>query len=67
MSETRNELLGLLSYVKNTDNKDFYLQMLLERFYYDLKRKQEDLESELAEVKSDMEVLEYVKKELNIK
>ena len=67
MSETRNELLGLLRYVNSEDNKDIYLSCLLERFEIDLKRKKEDLQNELKQVNSDMETLEYVKEKLNVK
>ena len=65
MSETRNELLHLLHYITSDSDKDVYLEMLLERFDIDLKRKKDTLENELKQVKEDMETLEFVKTKLN--
>ncbi len=64
-NEIRNELLGLLSYVKSKDeDKDIQLDILLDRFEIDIKRKLEDLEYEKRELKDNLRTLEYVKEQL---
>lgn len=65
-NETRNELLAILSLMKSED-KDLKLKALLERFEYDIKDKQKELERQQAELNENMELLEYVKKELGVK
>ena len=65
-NETRNELLAILSLMKS-ENKDLKLKMLLERFEYDIKDKQKELERQQAELNQNMELLEYVRKELGVK
>lgn len=65
-NETRNELLAILSLMKSED-KDLKLKMLLERFEYDIKDKQKELERQQAELNQNMELLEYVRKELGVK
>ena len=66
ISETRNELLGILNLVKNED-KQFNLERLLERFEYDINNQLEELKTKEETLKNDLEVLEYVRKELGIK
>lgn len=67
-NEIRNELLTLLNMEKNgEEDRKFYLQLLLERFEYDIERKEEELKRKQAELKENKEVLEHVRKELGIK
>ena len=66
MNEIRNELLTILSLEKN-NNRSFYLELLLERFEYDLDDKEKDLEYKLQEVRNNKETLKFVRQELGIK
>ena len=66
MNEIRNELLTILSLEKN-NNRSFYLELLLERFEYDLDDKEKDLEYKLKEVRENKETLKFVRQELGIK
>ena len=63
MNEIRNELLLLIPLVKKEDKK-IYFDMLLERFESDLKKQKEDLKYKLKEIDDNIELLEYVKKEI---
>ena len=65
-NEIRNELLLLLNYVKaeNKKDKDFQLEWLLERFKADIERQLEDLEYKQNELKNNLELVYYVKKEI---
>ena len=67
MNEIRNELLLLLSYATKDENKEFYLREILERFQYDIERQLEDLSYKEKELKQNLELVNYVRKELNIK
>ena len=69
MNEIRNELLLIKDLVKakNDDDKNFQLEWLLDRFEYDIKTQLKDLESKKQELKSNLETLEYVRKELGVK
>lgn len=68
MNEIRNELLTILNLTKNDeDDRQFYTKLLLERFEYDIKRQLEDIKSKEKELISNLETLNYVRKELNIK
>lgn len=69
MNEIRNELLILLQLAKATDEKDkkFQLEWLLERFENDIKRQLDDLKYKINELERNLETLNYVKQELNIK
>lgn len=67
INETRNELLTLINvakYRKDDENSKFYINLLLERFEYDLKDKLKDLEYETQQVKDNLKTLEYVKEEI---
>lgn len=66
MNEIRNELLEILQMEKETNEKDkkLRLELLLERFEYDIKDKLEDLERNKEELEGNLRTLEYVKKEL---
>jgi len=66
MNEIRNELLLLLSYATKEDDKQFYLEQVLERFEYDITRKLEDLDYKKKELEGNLETLKYVRKELGI-
>lgn len=65
-NEMRNELLGILSLMKSED-KEFKASMLLERFEYDIKDQQKELERKHKELEDNLKLLEYVRKELGIK
>lgn len=60
MSEIRNELLGILSLVKD-DDKDFRISMLLDRFETDIKSQLEDLEYKKRQLEDNLKTLDYVK------
>lgn len=64
--EIRNELLGILSLMKNED-KDFRVSMLLERFEIDIKRQLEDLEHQKRTLEDNLKTLDYVRKEIEKK
>ena len=66
ISEIRNELLGILSLMKSED-KQFKVEMLLERFEIDINNQLEEIKSKEATLKENLKTLEYVKKELGIK
>lgn len=63
----RNELLQLLSLIKDTDNKDFHLSMLLERFEDDIKTQLSEINFKKQQLEDNLKTLEYVKKELEVK
>ena len=65
-NEIRNELLGILSLMKNED-KDFRVSMLLERFEIDIKRQLEDLEHKKKQLEDNLQLLDYVRKEIEKK
>lgn len=63
-NEIKNELNLLLQYVKSKDeDKEFYLKWLLERFEEDIKRQLEDIEDKQNQLKHNLEMVDYVKKE----
>ncbi len=65
MNEIRNELLTILNMEKNGEgNRKFYLELLLERFEYDIKRQLEDIEYKQKELQDNLKTLEFVRKEL---
>lgn len=70
MNEMRNELLTILNMEKNAEEKidrTFYLEMLLERFEYDIERQLKDLEDKKRELEDNKKTLECVRKELGVK
>lgn len=71
MDEIRNEILILKNIIKKDDNKtaDKMIDygMLLERFKIDLDRKKEDLQHEKEKVDRNIELLNDIVKDLNIK
>lgn len=65
INETRNELLTILNLTKNgEDEKQFYTELLLERFEYDIKNQLEDIKRKETELKNNLELLEYVRNEI---
>lgn len=68
MNEMRNELLLILQTAKEENKQDKKLRLgwLLERFECDIERQLEDLKSKEKELTSNLETLNYVRKELNI-
>lgn len=66
ISETRNELLSILYMVKGNDKDAIKrnLDALLESFERDMKNKLEDLDRERTRINNDLELLEYVKKNI---
>ena len=68
MNEMRNELLNLLHYIKSPEDiKQIRLEMLLDRFEYDIKDQLNDIEHKKRELEDNLETLQYVRKELGIK
>lgn len=71
MNEIRNELLILRNIIKKDEQKTVEkiidYGMLLERFKFDLTEKKENLQNELEKVNNNIEILESIIKELNIK
>ena len=61
--EIRNELLRILHLMKSED-KDFELELLLERFEIDIKRQLEDLQNKEKELNDNLQTLEFVRNEL---
>lgn len=66
INEIRNELLLILDLEKENEqeDKDFKIDWLLERFESDIKRQLEDTISKENELKSNLELLEYVRGEI---
>lgn len=69
MNEIRNELLLILQTAQETNehDKQLRLEWLLERFECDINKQLEDLKYKENELKSNLETLNYVKQQLNIK
>ena len=63
----RNELLQLLSLVKDEDNKDFQLSMLLERFENDIKSQLSEVNFKKEQLEDNLKTLNYVKEQLGVK
>ena len=61
--EIRNELLRILHLMKSED-KDFQLELLLERFEIDIKSQLEDLQNKEKELNDNLQTLEFVRNEL---
>ena len=61
INETRNELLYINNII-NTEGpeKDAFIALLLERFYYDIKDQLSDLEYKKEVLESNMELLKYI-------
>lgn len=69
MNEIRNELLLILQTAQETNehDKQFRLEWLLERFECDIKKQLEDIRYKEKELTSNLETLNYVREQLNIK
>ena len=66
MNEIRNELLTILSLIKNGEkDKNYNLNYLLERFEYDIKGQLEETKRKEKELQSNLQTLEFVRKELS--
>lgn len=65
-SETRNQLLTILSMVKAKEDKDKKrnLDWLLERYEINIKDQLKELRGKEAQLKEDLELLQYVKEEI---
>jgi len=67
MNEIRNELLTILSLIKNGEkDKNYNLNYLLERFEYDIKDQLEETQRKEQELLDNLGTLQYVKKELGM-
>lgn len=68
-NETRNEVLFLYNYVKDTDEyeKGLDLKWMLEHFEIDCYRKIEEAERIIKQEKANLETIKDVKEKLNIK
>jgi hypothetical protein len=69
MDEIRNELLLILQAEKETNQEDHKLKIewLLERFQYQIEEELKEVKYKEEKLNNNLKVLEYVKKELNIK
>lgn len=65
-NEMRNELLGILSLMKSED-KNFKVAMLLERFEYDIQDQLKELKRKENELNENLKLLEHVRQELGVK
>lgn len=63
-NEIRNELLTILAIGKNKD-VDYNIKNLLECFEYDLKDKLKEIKYQEEQVKENLELLKFVREELN--
>lgn len=65
MNETRNELLGLLHYVKGEPkDKEFNLYYIINRFKIDLEKQLEHLENKKVEILNNLDLIIYIQNEL---
>ena len=66
MNEIRNELLTILSLIKNGEkDKEYNINYLLERFEYDIKGQLDETKRKEKELQENLQTLEFVKKELS--
>lgn len=68
MNEMRNELLMIMQIEKEENAKDKKLRVkwLLERFEDDIKTQLKDIEYKKEQLESNLETLEYIRKELGV-
>lgn len=65
MNEMRNELLLIRNMeLGKKEDRNFYLENILERFQYDIERQLEDLKYKKQELESNLKIVEQLKKEL---
>ena len=65
MNEMRNELLLIRNMeLGKKEDRNFYLENILERFQYDIERQLEDLKYKRQELESNLKIVEQLKKEL---
>jgi len=69
MNEIRNELLTIMhmELIKNKEDRQLQLSMLLERFEIDIKRQLEDIQYKEKELLDNLETLKYVREKLEVK
>lgn len=69
MNETRNQILNFRSIekAKTVEDQTIYKSMFFESYERDLKRKIENLRTEIKECENNLILIETIKKELNIK
>lgn len=65
MNEIRNELLLIRNMeLGKKEDRQFYLENILERFQYDLERQLEELNNKEKELKQNLVIVEKLQKEL---
>ena len=65
MNEIRNELLLLRNMeLGKEENRNFYIEQILERFQYDIEQQLEDLKHKEKELMQNMEIVKQLQKEL---
>lgn len=69
MNEIRNELILLEKLMKEKDdeNKKFQLEWLLDRFENDITTQLKDIEYKKKDLENNLNLLEYIRKELGVK
>lgn len=70
MNETRNELLEILHLVKDLEKGEdakLRIKWLLERFESQIKDEKEDAQRKLDRANANLKVLEYVRKEMEMR
>lgn len=65
MNEIRNELLLIRNMeLGKKEDREFYLENILERFQYDIERQLEEISYKEKELKQNLIIVEKLKKEL---
>lgn len=69
MNEIRNELILIenLMKAKDDENKKFQLEWLLDRFENDITTQLKDIEYKKKDLENNLNLLEYIRKELGVK
>ena len=69
MNEIKNELILLEKLMKEKDdeNKKFQLEWLLDRFENDITTQLKDIEYKKKDLENNLNLLEYIRKELGVK
>lgn len=64
VSETRNILLTILAMKKHQEDQDYYINELIERIETELKDELKETERKQEKIKQDIELLNYIKSEI---
>lgn len=67
MNEDRNILLNIMYYLKGKEeNKEFYKEQIFDRYEQKLKQEIENYNDKITELKGNLELIDYIKKELGV-